>query len=420
MSNTKRERDSQHWIMDWLIKQTGRYQNYAYDAKTFPPEVKSYKMIPRVMDRYGRHREQMARAAEAAGHVETAAELYFLASEKYRLAQHAIYEDDNKEKIYLHGKQLECYLKAAAYAPNPVELVEIPFEDNYIQGFLHLVPGGKKAPTVVFAPGMDMTKESTISQLHHPFIIRGMNFLSLDGPGKGTSNIRKIHVTADNYCQVGTAAIDFLSQRPEVDMDKIAVSGYSFGSYWGMQMAAADKRVKAIATAAACYGPMTSIFEEETPHFKQVFMYMAGIEDEAQFDEMANQMSLEGIAGDVSCPCLIISGEYDPLAPLDTVLDVYERVSGPKELWVVEDEFHTPRHGETFGGADFYGFLADWIKDALNGKYQAGWDKRIIIHKMSEGPYSKVAADVSLPERIGVDYSGPTKEQLGPAGIRKE
>jgi len=307
--------------MDWLIKQTGRYQNYAYDAKTFPPEVKSYKMIPRVMERYGRHREGMARAAEAAGHVETAAELYFLASEKYRLAQHAIYEDDNKEKIYLHGKQLECYLKAAAYAPNPVELVEIPFEDNYIQGFLHLVPGGKKAPTVVFAPGMDMTKESTINPLHHPFIVRGMNFLSLDGPGKGTSNIRKMHVTADNYCKVGTAAIDFLSQRPEVDMDKIAVSGYSFGSYWGMQMAAADKRVKAIATAAACYGPMTSIFEEETPHFKQVFMYMAGIEDEAQFDEMANQMSLDGIAGDVTCPCLIISGEYDPLAPLDTVLD---------------------------------------------------------------------------------------------------
>ena len=420
MGKELKKRDTQHWIMDYFIKQTGRYQHYAYDVKTFPPDVKAYKMIPRVMERYGRHREKMAQAAEAAGHFETAGQLYFLASDKYKLAQHAIYEDDNKEKIYLHGKVVECFMKAAQYAPHPIELVEIPFEGNYIQGILHLVPGGKKAPVVMFAPGMDMTKESTLDPFHHPFVTRGMNFLALDGPGMGTSNIRKIHVEPGSYGKVATAAIDYLSTRPEIDMDKIGVSGYSFGSYWGMEMAAADKRIKAVGTAAACYGPMTSIFEEDSPHFKQVFMYMAGYEDEEAFDRMADQMNLNNVAGKVTCPCLIVSGEYDPLAPLETVIDVFDMVPGPKELWVVEDEFHTPRHGESFGGADFYGVLADWIRDALNGKYQSGWDKRIIIHKMGEGPYSPEDTNVTLPERIGVKYTGHTKQQLGPAGICEE
>ncbi len=34
------------------------------------------------------------------------AELYWRASEAYREGQHAIFADDNAEKIYLHGKQL--------------------------------------------------------------------------------------------------------------------------------------------------------------------------------------------------------------------------------------------------------------------------------------------------------------------------
>src|SRR3546814_7885882 len=90
-------------------------------------------------------------------------------------------------------------------------------EGNYIQGVLHMLPGRPKAPTVVFCPGMDMTKEAFIDALHHPFVARGFNCLHLDGPGQGTSNIRKIRVTLDNYERAGSAAIDFLSERPEVD-----------------------------------------------------------------------------------------------------------------------------------------------------------------------------------------------------------
>ncbi|MBC92507.1 MAG: dipeptidyl aminopeptidase [Rhodospirillaceae bacterium] len=416
---TERRRDNQQWMLDWIIKTTGRVQNFAYDNRVVPKEVKSYAQIHRLADKHGRHVVSIAEAAEKAGHLDTAAELFWAASEHYREAQHTIFEDDNPEKIYLHGMLLECFDKVMQYAKHPIERVEIPFEGNYIQGVLHMLPGRPKAPTVIFCPGMDMTKEAFIDALNHPFVNRGMNCLHLDGPGQGTSNIRKIRVTLDNYERAGSAAIDYLSDREEVDEDQIVVSGFSMGSYWGMRLAAIDKRVKAVATAAACYGPKDAIFEQASPRFKQVFMYMAGIHDEDEFDEFAAQMILDDLASDVTCPALQVTGEYDPLAPLETVLPIYEKVSGPKELWVIENDFHNPRNRPNFGGIDFFGFLADWLNDALAGKYEAGHKREILVPEHGEkGPYvEQIEGGFSLPERVG-KKAGLNDVQLGPAGVK--
>ncbi|MCC7107352.1 MAG: alpha/beta hydrolase [Chloroflexi bacterium] len=416
----ERRRDNQQWMLDWLVKTTGRVQNFAYDIRTVPPEVKSYRMIPRVMEKHGRRAEAMGRAAEEAGHQQTAAELYWQAVQHYIEGQHSIFQDDNPEKIYLHGKVLTCFDGVMRNANNPIERVEIPFEGNYIQGVLHMVAGARKAPTVLFCPGMDMTKESFINPLHHPFVVRGLNVLHMDGPGQGTSNIRKIRVTLDNYERAGKAAIDYLVQRPEVDPERIGVSGFSMGSYWGMRIAATDKRVKAVATAAACYGPKNAIFEQASPRFKQIFMYMAGLHDEEQFDAMADQMVLDDLAPEITCPALQVVGEYDPLAHLEDVVRIYEMVGGPKELWVIENDFHNPRGTENFGGnVDFYGYLADWINDVFAGKKPRDLKREVFV-KQHEGlgAYSDPAKGIFLPDRLGIPNTGHTPEQLGPAGIK--
>lgn len=416
----ERRRDNQQWMLDWLVKTTGRVQNFAHDNRIVPPEVKSYRMIPRVMGKHARRFEEMAQAAERAGHHETARELYWRATEHYIEAQHAIFKDDHPEKIYLHGKALACHERAAQYAGNPVERVEIPFEDNYIQGVLHRVRGGGKAPTVLFCPGMDMTKESYLAPGQHPYVARGFNCLHIDGPGQGTSNIRKIRVTVDNYERAGKAAIDYLCSRPEVDAERIGVSGFSMGSYWGMRIAATDPRVKAVATAAACYGPKWPIFNEASPRFKQIFMYMSGIHDESAFDAMADEMTLDALAPRIRCPALMVTGEYDPLAHLEDVVAVYGKVGGPKELWVVENNFHSPRHVDNFAGLDFFGYLADWLRDAVEGRKPADLKREVFVReKEGLGAYTGPAPGIFIPERYGTRGAGLTPAQQGPAGARK-
>lgn len=414
----ERRRDNQQWMLDWMVKTTGRVQGFALDARMFPQEVKSYRMIPRVLEKRARRIEAMGKAAEAAGHVETAAELFWRATEHYLDAQHCIFLDDNPEKQYLHSKVLECFEHIMLHADHPIERVEIPFEGNYIQAVLHLTASRKSVPTVLFCPGMDMTKESFINPLEHPFVARGMNCLHIDGPGQGTSNIRKIRVTLDNYERAGKAALDYLASRPEVDAGQLAVAGFSMGSYWGMRIAAIDPRVKAVATAAACYGSKRPLFEEASPRFKQIYMYMAGVHDEDEFDRIFGQMTLDDVVSQIRCPCLMVTGEYDPLAHLEDVVGVYEQMTCPKELWIIENHFHNNRYSENLGGIDFFGYLADWLRDAFDGKKPNDLKREVLVgQKDGLGTYDKEMAGFFLPERLGIRDFRLTPAQFGPKGI---
>lgn len=78
---------------------------------------------------------------------------------------------------------------------------------------------------------------------------------------------------------------------------------------------------------------------------------------------------------------------------------VYQRISGPKEFWVVENDFHVPLNTPNLGGLDIYPFLADWLRDALGGRFQAGHTKEVLIRQDGVGPYEEQVAGYWLPER---------------------
>lgn len=396
----ERERDNQSWIYDWMVKETGRTHNFSY-GRELPSEVKSYKMIPRIIERYGRHAEALAKAAEDAGHRETALELYTKAMHPYHVGQHAIYEDDSQEKIYLHGRLLACFDGVMRNAEYPIERVEIPFEGYSIQANYHRIPGKGKAPSVLYCPGMDATKEGFPNPAHNYFLKRGMNVLSIDGPGQGTSNMRKLRVTLDNYERAGQAAISWLCSRPEVDAERIGVFGVSMGSHWGTQVAACDKRVKAVATAYACYTSKRLLFDVDSPRFKRIFMYMTGIHDEEMFDQFADKYVLDSYFKRLECSTLMVHGEYDPLSDLDEAFALYKTIPGPREFWVVENNFHMPVALPHLAGLDVHLSVADWLRDALSGKKAPSHKREVILReKVGTGPYEEQLIDYHLPGRI--------------------
>lgn len=344
--------------------------------------------------------------AEAAGHNQSACELYYKACENYRIGQHAIFVDDHPDKIYLHGKLIESFEGCMRTADYPIERVEIDWEGVQIQCNFHKVPGGKNLPTILSIPGMDQTKEAVPDPSNNIFIKRGMNVLCVDGPGQGMSNLRKIRVSADNHERATSACVDWLLKQPEVDPKRIGVMGISMGSYWSNRLAATDSRVKAIASSAANYGTKKAIFEEASPRFKQIFMYMAGIHDEAAFDKMAEQMHLFGYGQKVKCFSLMVLGEYDPLCHLEEGLAYFDEVAGPKEIWVLENENHVPRPSRNFGGMVADCLVADWLKDALLDKKPRDLNRVVFVHdRAGEGPYSnqiRGIEDVYLGSRLNI------------------
>ena len=318
--------------------------------------------------------EELARAAEASGHPESAAEFYYRAALYYGPACGVIHANTPRKRE-LYQRLVYCYTKfTELFNEAYVRRVEIPFENGKtIPGILQTVPGKANAPCVLVVPGMDTIKEYMPSPYHNPFRRRGMATLTIDGPGQGESNIRETWVTLDNFERAGSATIDYLETRPEVDANRIGAYGWSMGSYWAPRIAAHDSRVKAVVGAMGVYQQKDTIFKHGKPAYRANYMYMSNVYDEDAFDAMTAQMTLEPLVDRIKCPTLLAMGEFDELCPLEDGEELFDLLKCPKELWVFENETHT------FGGRlpDFYLFVADWMRDALDGRLKAGHARRV-------------------------------------------
>jgi hypothetical protein len=58
-----------------------------------------------------------------------------------------------------------------------------------------------------------------------------------------------------------------------------------------------------------------------------------------------------------------------------------------------------PVNAPNLGGMDVFPFLADWIKDALAGRFRPGHALEVLIRENGIGPYDDAVAGYWLPER---------------------
>lgn len=387
-----RQRDNQQWILDWVVAHSGRVINYEYAERELPGYVKTYAQAPKALGKRAAHKEAIADKAREAGHDRTALFTYQEAIFDYIQAQHSIFEDDHPFKMDYHARLLRCFESLMSVADYPIERVEIPWEGVEIQANLHLIPGKPKAPCVIVLPGMDVTKEFHREPVDHTFTSRGMHAIVIDGPGQGTSNMRKIRITDDNYERAVSAVVDWLLTRPEVDGDQIGIHGQSMGSHWGARSAAYDSRIKATAVSMSCLGDKVGLFEQSSPRFKQIFMYMAGLTDEDEFDRMAERMTTVGYGEKINNPFLIITGEYDPLAPIEHTEAFYDELRGAKELWVLAEYYHLIVKPPHFGGILQFNAKADWLRDAFDGKFGLDHQRYVYVPESGLGQYTTEAS----------------------------
>ena len=403
MKSLRTKRDEQQWMLDLALNMRGRVQNFERDDWETPKRAHNYRMLPKMWRQKAEHDEALAKQAEKQGFWMTALEHYEHAVESYRMAQHPIYFDDNPVKIYLTQKLAEMVDRRSAISPYPIERVEVPFDDGKtISCLLHLLPDRRKAPCVIYVPGMDQTKEYFPKVMNNLGINRGMHVISMDGPGQGNSNMQKIRAVGDNYERAGAAVISYLQTREEIDSDRIGIYGVSMGSYWSLRLASYDHRAAAIASGVACFNPNNTIFSVSSPRFKQMFMYMAGLDDEDEFDKMSSEMTVKGYSEKISCPTLLATGEFDPLCPLEDAVEVFEDLKCSKEMWVIEDQFHPLWGIPNLGKLDCHHYIMDWLQRVLFSENPADGvaDGRIAyVANGGDGPFG----DCEWEPPIGAD-----------------
>ena len=385
--NTRMKRwAEQRWILDAVIRTVGvewdQHRIGYMSAPAAPQSVPEFRAtaarIKKVSDFVrefsisAKKREAKAVAFEEASRLITARESYLTASLLWASARWPIFET-TAELENLEDRMNHCYAKFADLSAHPVEIVRIPFEGKELPAYLHLphAPApDEKFPCVVNIPGMDSSKETGVNMYGDPYLERGIAVLTIDGPGQAESVSLGIFVTATNHMQAAEATFDWLEKHPAIDPDRLLIRGTSFGTYWGLEWAAAlGDRVKAVAVAGVCHEPgCNTIFNMASPSFKLRYMWMANYEDEDEFDEFAQTIDLRPIVPEITCPVLILAGEEDQLSPVEHSYDVFDRINAPKEILVYEGANHSVAGAPSVvNGEPPRVYQVDWFQDRLDG-----------------------------------------------------
>ena len=264
--------------------------------------------------------EERANAAEKAGDTTQAREAFLKSYGYYGIARHPFPATPGKQ--YGYRKTREMFLAASKYFDILVERVSIPFHDKAIVGHLRL-PNKLPAPMIMHWGGIDNWKEERHS-FAELFVKEGWGCLVMDSPGTGECPV----LAGPDAHAVHTTALDFLLKRPEVDADKIAVVGASFGGHWSTKLAhvAPDKLRAAVNWGGGIHHFFPPQWQERSRHADSYLFDLiearANLFGKKTFDELCAMMPAlslldQGWLDKPCAPLLIVNGKEDKQVPLE-------------------------------------------------------------------------------------------------------
>lgn len=246
-------------------------------------------------------------------------------------------------KQQAYAKAIDAFLAHARFWDPPLEVVHIPFEGSEIIAYLRL-PKNTNAPVplVIAVNGLDSRKED-LSESFAAILPFGIGFLAVDGPGTGQAPI-KVSDTADRML---SRVIDYVQTRPEVDKNKIAIHGVSWGAYWATKLSIVERA--RLRGASAQSPPVDTFFQKDFLMnsllgnreylFDQVPALMNIFDGVKTVDDLATslaKMSLvkQGLLGKPTTPMLILAGVLDTQVPISDIYLLLSKGDVPKDAWI--------------------------------------------------------------------------------------
>lgn len=202
-------------------------------------------------------------------------------------------------------------------------------------------PSGTRFPAALLIHGFSSRKERMAEAIGRKLVKHGIASLSVDlplhGERPGTLNDMSVRtpfaiVTKWRLAlREATSALDYLASHPEADPSRIALVGYSLGSFLGAHVAADDLRVKAVVLAAGGDIPTGTPF---APLIRSIADPLRAV---------------RRIGGR---PLLMVHGRLDQTVRADQAERMYASAREPKEIrWY--DGGHWPPASEVDAAAEW-------------------------------------------------------------------
>jgi esterase FrsA len=312
----------------------------------------------RVAQRY----EEEAVKFEKAGNRPKAREAYVQAYGYYATGRYPVPHTAGKMACF--RKSLEVYEKAGNYFDPPLERIELSSRDGTIPIYVRVRHDGQKHPMVINFGGIDSFKAESY-EYDEGLQKAGFATCAMDMPGAGECPV-KASPGADS---IFSSVIDHLSSRADVDRERIAIMGRSFGGYWAAKMAYVEaQRLRA---SVVWGGGIHYFFEEgwlrESTNAESYLMdhdiarcRLFGVSNLDELVKPWAAMSLkdQGWLDKSSCPMLIVNGKDDLQTP---IADLYILL-----------EHGTPKSARVFPGGHMgqtpqtFPTILQWLKNQLS------------------------------------------------------
>jgi pimeloyl-ACP methyl ester carboxylesterase len=316
----------------------------------------------------------------------SASESYLRASMYYRSAEfYGFFSEPGKKENWMKSK--ECFQKAVKLFKIPPKVVEIPFEDMKLPGYLFTIDN-RKRPTLLVMSGFDGTAEELYFYIGAGAIERGYNVFLFEGPGQ----VGPIHLYPDkpfrlDYEKPIKAVVDFVLTKEEVDPDKLVLIGFSIGGYYVARGIIHENRIKAcvadspIINVGNYYqgmGRMEELLEIKEDDYPYVFEKYPmvrwiietltrryGVKDFPQLLEKIQEFNIEDDLNKIDCVTLSLVGEGEGDESILQTKKFFEGVSGPRAMHIFTVDEGADSHCQISNLALMNAVVFDWLDDIL-------------------------------------------------------
>jgi alpha-beta hydrolase superfamily lysophospholipase len=252
---------------------------------------------------------------------------------------------------------------------------------------------GAKRPLLIVQTGFDGTKEELYFETAYFAVKRGYNVLLFEGPGQGeVIRIQKLPFRP-NWETVITPVVDYAINRNEVDGERIALMGISFGGYLAPRAVVFEKRIKACIANGGVYdfhitAHLTQDLEkylDTTKGAEQIDediyakmkinpslrwamtngMFTFHAKSPSAWLKMTRPYTMKDIAAKITCPILIVDSEEDKDMQGQARM-LYNAITSPrKDFLLFTKEEGAEEHCQMGAILISNARILDWLDDIM-------------------------------------------------------
>lgn len=335
------------------------------------------------------------------GHRISARDSFLRAAGYHRLSEFFLHGNPRDPRIRsAYEESIECYKACARLFDPPIEPVEIQYERTTLPGYFHRVDlSGRRRPTVVMHSGFDGSAEELHVDGARAAVDRGYNVLAFDGPGQFGPLHREGLTFRPDWENVVTPVVDFALKLPEVDPQKLALMGVSFGGELAPRAAAYERRIAALIANDGVYdygaANLSDVPAEQRPAVEKLLlakeapeldrmieasmksspvaqwgithgMYAMGASSPRAYLAATLEFNLRnGVAEAITCPSLICEAEGD-LFFKGQPQELFDHLTCPKTLMRFTRDEGAGAHCQVGAARLAFARMYDWLDQTFS------------------------------------------------------